>query len=227
MPLRKFLSFLFCLLVMFSAAPAWSGEAEEELFSRYFAERIKAESVLAVVSASDEELRRGAVPSLTICIERAPVGGALYDRILLVLKDVLFSRTADSVRVHSYTGSRLSGTILKKDFQAQLKKNMARYNLKELELKDGKIMTLGAYQGKGSIRMKATIRLKGAYVIDGAGTARIRFDESTNDNPFISAADVGRSVAKAAPVLTFNDFFIPKKLTEVRVDHDMIWFEAR
>lgn len=227
MTLKKLLALVFCLSAVITAGPVSAGQEEEDLFSRYFADKIKAESVLAVVSASDEELRRGAVPSLTICIERASVGGALYDRILLVLKDVLFSRTADTLRVHSYSGSRLSGTILKKDFQALLGKRMAHYSLKELELKDGKVMTLGVYQRKGSVKMRATIRLKGPYVIDGAGTAKIRFHESTNDNPFVSAADVGRAVAKGAPVLSFSDFFIPKKLTEVRVDHDMIWFEAR
>ncbi|NLA91399.1 MAG: hypothetical protein GX843_07190, partial [Synergistaceae bacterium] len=53
------------------------------------------------------------------------------------------------------------------------------------------------------------------------------FDSSTNDNPFVSAADVGKAVAKAAPGLNFSNFFSSPQVTEVRVDHDMVWFSAK
>jgi hypothetical protein len=224
---RWFLFAFLALLPVFFVGTGEASSAEEEFFSRYFQERIKAESVLAVVSATEEELGRGSVPGLTVCVERAPVAGVVYDRLLLVLSDVLFTRGSDGIRIHSYRESRLSGSILKKDFLAQLQKKMPHYAVSELELKDGKVMVFGAYRRKGTFRMNALIRLTGQYVIDGGGTAKIRFDESTNDNPFISAADVGRAVAKAAPVLSFSSFFSTPKVGEVRVGHDMVWFSAK
>lgn len=224
---RCFLFSVPVLLAVFLAGPAAGSAVEEALFARYFSERIQAESVLPVISATEEELRRGAVPALTVCLERADIGGVVYDRLLLVLPDVLFTRSGDGIRILSYRESRLSGSILKKDFLARLQQKMPHYAVSELELKDGKVMVFGAYRRKGTFRMNALIRLTGQYVIDGAGTALIRFDDSTNDNPFISASDVGRAVAKAAPVLSFSDFFASPKVTEVRVGHDMVWFYAK
>ena len=224
---RVLLFFVSVLPVVMLVCPGEGSTMEEALFARYFSERIRAESVLPVVSATEEDLRRGAVPTLTVCLERADIGGVVYDRLLLVLSDVLFTRSGDGIRVHSYRGSRLSGSILKKDFLSRLQEKMPHYSVSELELKDGKVMVFGAYRRKGTFRMNALVRLTGQYVIDGVGTALIRFDDSTNDNPFISAADVGRAVAKAAPVLSFSDFFASPKVTEVRVGHDMVWFSAK
>jgi hypothetical protein len=224
---RGFLLVVPVLLAVFLACPAAASSVEEGLFTRYFSERVRAESVLPVVSATEEELRRGAVPTLTVCLERAEIGGVAYDRLLLVLSDVLFTSSGDGIRILSYRDSRLSGTILKKDFLARLQQKMPHYAVSELELKDGKVMVFGAYRRKGTFSMNALIRLTGQYVINGAGKALIRFDDSTNDNPFISAADVGRAVAKAAPVLSFSDFFASPKVTEVRVGHDMVWFSAK
>jgi hypothetical protein len=34
-------------------------------------------------------------------------------------------------------------------------------------------------------------------------------------------------VAKAAPVLSFTEFFASPKVEEVRVGHDMVWFSAK
>ena len=224
---RSFLFFVPVFFAVFLAGPAAASSVEEDLFARYFSERIKAETVLPVLSATEEELRRGTVPTLTVCLERAENGGVVYDRLLLVLSDVLFTRSGDGIRVLSYRDSRLSGTILKKDFLARVRRKMPHYALSELELKDGKVMVFGAYRRKGTFSMNALIRLTGQYVIDGAGKAMIRFDDSTNDNPFISAADVGRAVAKAAPVLSFTEFFASPKVEEVRVGHDMVWFSAK
>ncbi len=205
---------------------AWADETLEDLFGRYFTGKIKAESILAVVTASEDEIRRGTIPSLTICIERSTVADAVYDRMLLTLSDVLFTRKGQEVKIHSYQETRLSGTILKKDFLEALKKNMARYSVTSLELKEGRVNMLGAYRRKAALRMNALIRLSGQYVITG-GVGTLKFDSSTNDNPFVSAADVGRAVAKAAPGLNFSNFFSSPKVTEVRVDHDMIWFSAQ
>ncbi|MBL3539288.1 hypothetical protein [Aminivibrio sp.] len=224
---KGFLFFVPVLLAVFLACPAGASAVEDDLFARYFSERIRAESVLPVVTATEEELRRGSVPTLTVCLERADIGGVVYDRLLLVLSDVLFTRSGDGIRVHSYSESRLSGNILKKDFLARLQQKMPHYAISELELKDGKVMVFGAYRRKGTFTMNALIRLTGQYVIDGDGKALVRFDDSTNDNPFISAIDVGRAVAKAAPVISFSDFFASPKVTEVRVGHDMVWFSAK
>jgi len=84
---KGFLLVVPVLLAVFLAWPAAASSVEEELFSRYFSERVRAESVLPVVSATEEELRRGAVPTLTVCLERAEIGGVAYDRLLLVLSD--------------------------------------------------------------------------------------------------------------------------------------------
>ena len=222
---KRLLLTIFLLLLLFSS-PSRGEDSLEELFGRYFAERIRAESVLAVISAPEEDLRRGSIPSLTICIERAVVAGALYDRMLLTLSDVLFTRRGQDVKIHSYTGSKLSGSLLKKDFLGALQKNMPRYTLKSLELKGGRVNMLGAYRRKATLRMNALIRLSGQYVITG-GVGTLKFDSSTNDNPFVSAADVGKAVAKAAPGLNFSNFFSSPKVTEVRVDHDMVWFSAK
>ena len=216
---------VFIFLVLFPSV-VWADESLEDLFSRYFSEKIKAESVLAVVSASDEELRRGSIPGLTVCIERATVAGAVYDRLLLTLSDVLFTRKGEEVKIHSYGGAKLSGTALKKDFLEALKKNMPRYEVKTLELKGGRVTLLGVYKRKATLRMHALIRLSGQYVITG-GAGILKFDSSTNDNPFVSAADVGRAVAKAAPGLNFSNFYASPRVTEIRVDHDMIWFTAK
>lgn len=90
---RCFLFSVPVLLAVFLAGPAAGSAVEEALFARYFSERIQAESVLPVISATEEELRRGAVPALTVCLERADIGGVVYDRLLLVLPDVLFTRS--------------------------------------------------------------------------------------------------------------------------------------
>ena len=224
---KGFLLVVPVLLAVFLAWPAAASSVEEELFSRYFSERVRAESVLPVVSATEEELRRGAVPTLTVCLERAEIGGVAYDRLLLVLSDVLFTRSEDGIRILSYRDSRLSGTILKKDFLARLQQKMPHYAVSELELKDGKVMVFGAYRRKGTFSMNALIRLTGQYVVGKDGTASIRFDDSTNDNALVSAADVARAAAKAAPVISFRNFFAAPRVWEVRVDHDMVWFSAK
>lgn len=214
------------ILLAFLSPDARGDDTPEDMFARYFSEKIKAESILAVVNASQEDLARGSVPSLTVCIERAPVGGAVYDRLLLTLSGVLFTRAGREVKLHSYSGAKLSGTILKKDFLKTLEKNMPRYSVTSLELKDGRVNMLGAYRRKATVKMHALIRLSGQYVI-AAGAGTLKFDSSTNDNPFVSAADVGRAVARAAPALNFSDFFTSPKVEEVRVDHDMVWFSAK
>jgi hypothetical protein len=82
------LFFVPVFFAVFLAGPAAASSVEEDLFARYFSERIKAETVLPVLSATEDELRRGAVPTLTVCLERAENGGVVYDRLLLVLSDV-------------------------------------------------------------------------------------------------------------------------------------------
>lgn len=226
--LKKFLAAAAVfLLTFFLPGPVSGEETYESLFTRYFEGRIDAGSVLAVLSADEENLRRGNVPSLTVCIENAAVEGVAYDRLLLVLTDVYFTVDGGGVRIHSYSESRLSGSILKKDFLARLKKNMPHYAVSELELKDGRVMMKGVYERKGLFKLRALIRLTGQYVVGKDGIASIRFDDSTNDNPMVSAADVGRAAAKAAPVISFRNFFAAPRVWEVRVDHDMVWFSAK
>ena len=120
--LKKFLAAAAVfLLTFFLPGPVSGEETYESLFTRYFEGKIDAGSVLAVLSADEENLRRGNVPSLTVCIENAAVEGVAYDRLLLVLTDVYFTVDGGGVRIHSYSESRLSGSILKKDFLARLK----------------------------------------------------------------------------------------------------------
>ncbi len=79
------------LLLLFSPGPGSGEETHESLFTRYFEGKVNAGSVLSVLSADEESLRRGNIPSLTVCIENAVVEGVTYDRLLLVLTDVYFT----------------------------------------------------------------------------------------------------------------------------------------
>ncbi len=223
----RLLSLLVLLFLPFSAGAEPLQEAYIPLFAEYFSEKIPSKSVLPVIEGTEEELRSGKIPLLTLCVEDASVEGVLYDRLLLVLKDVLFSVDKGGVRLHSYSGYKLSGSIPGSSFRSTLEKNMPRFTLTELELQGGTVMVKGVYERKMTFTIRALLRLKGKYVIEKDGKATIRFDESTNDNALISAADVGRALAKAAPVLSFSSFFGKPSVTEVRVDHGMIWFSGK
>ncbi len=223
---------LLSLLVLFllPAFPATAEPLQEAyipLFAKYFSEKIPSKSILPVIDGTEEELRSGKIPLLTLCVEDAAVEGVLYDRLLLVLKDVLFSSDDQGVRLHSYSGYKLTGSIPGESFRDSLEKNMPRFTVTEQELQDGTVMVKGVYERKMTFTIRALLRLRGKYVIEKNGMATIRFDESTNDNALISAADVGRALAKAAPVLDFSSFFGKPSVTEVRVDHGMIWFSAK
>lgn len=223
----RLLSLLLLLLLTFPAAAEPLQEAYIPLFAEYFSEKIPSKSVLPVIEGTEEELRSGKIPLLTLCVEDAVVEGVLYDKLLLVLKDVLFSADKEGVRLHSYSGYKLSGSIPGTSFQDSLEKNMPRFTVTEQELLNGTVMVKGVYERKMTFTVRALLRLTGKYVIEKNGSATIRFDESTNDNALISAADVGHALAKAAPVLNFSSFFGKPSVTEVRVDHGMIWFSAK
>lgn len=223
----RLLSLLLLLLLAFPAAAEPLQEAYIPLFTEYFSGKIPSKSVLPVIDGTEEELRSGKIPLLTLCVEDALVEGVLYDKLLLVLKDVLFSADNGGVRLHSYSGYKLSGSIPGASFRDSLEKNMPRFTVTEQELQNGTIMVKGVYERKMTFTVRALLRLRGKYVIEKNGKATIRFDESTNDNALISAADVGRALAKAAPVLNFSSFFGKPSVTEVRVDHGMIWFSAK
>ncbi len=222
---------LFCLLLFLVWASSAQAESLKEAYgpkiSEYFSEKIPSKSILPVLEGTEEELRSGKIPKLTLCIEDAPVEGVLYDRLLLVLRDVLFTVDAGGVHLHSYSECTLSGSIPGVSFRETLEKNMPRFTFTELELQNGTVMVKGVYERKMTFTVRALLRLRGKYVIEKNGKATIRFDESTNDNALISAADVGRALAKAAPVLSFSSFFGKPSVTEVRVDHGMVWFSAK
>lgn len=218
------------VFLLFVPLPAWGNSINDihtTMFAEYFSRKISAASILPVLSADEDELRQGKIPSLTVCIERAFVENVVYDRLLLVLSDVLFTRDQQGIHVRSYKKSYLSGNITKKDFFDSLRKNMSHFDISELELKNGKVMVKGVYEKKLMFKMRALVRLTGKYVMEKGGAAKIRFDDSTNDNVLISAADVGRAIADAAPVLSFRKFFSTPEISEVRVDHDMVWFSAK
>ena len=220
---------LFCCLsaILLLPRPVSGSEDYTELFSRYFSGKIKAESVLAVLSAENDDLRRGAIPNLTVCIEKAPIGDVTYERLLLVLTDVLFTWDGHRLNILSHREAKLSGNIARSEFLASLKRNMPHFAVSELSLKDGAVTVKGVYEKKLTFRMRALVRCTGRYVTDKRGVAKIRFDEATNDNPMLSARDISESLAKASPILSFASFYVQPKVTEVRVDHDMVWFSAK
>lgn len=225
--MRKILFLFLALIVLAPACEAHAEDGYTALFTRYFAEKIKAESILPVISAGEDDLRRGRIPNLTVCIEGAPVGGVVYERLLLVLTDVLFTRDQNGVKILSHRETKLSGNITKGEFLATLKRGMPHFAVSELSLKDGAVTVKGVYEKKLTFRMRALIRCTGRYVTDKRGVAKIRFDEATNDNPLLSARDISASLAKAAPILSFSSFYVQPRVDEVRVDHDMVWFSAR
>ena len=224
---KRFFFLLFFFLWTGCASAEPLSEAYAPLFARYFTEKIPSGQILPVFEGTEEELRSGKIPGLTLCVENAPVGDVLYDRLLLVLKNVLFTVDGGGVHLHSYSDYKLSGSIPVDSFRNTLEKNMPRFTVSELELQNGTVMIKGVYERKATFTLRALMRLRGKYVIEKDGKSTIRFDESTNDNAMISAADVGRALAKAAPVLSFSAFFGKPSVTEVRVDHGMVWFSAK
>jgi len=224
---RAFGSWMLLLLL---ASAGWGSSLVtdyEARFTKYFSDKIQARSVLSVIMASEDELRRGKVPTLNLCIEDAIVEGVRYDRLLLVMHDVLFTSAARGIVVHSHGESLLSGGISKKTFQKTLSEGMAHFAVSELELRNGSVMVKGVYDRRLTFRVRALMRFTGSYVIDGEGVAKVRFDDATNDNPAISSLDVARAMANAASVLSFRNFFGAPLVREVMVDHDMVWFSAR
>jgi len=218
-----------CLFLLLLASAAWGSSMQEyeARFTKYFSDRIYANSILPVISASEDDLRRGKVPRLSVCIEDAVVDGVLYDRLLLVMEDVLFTSPARGIGIHSHGACALSGTISRESFQRTLSKRMPHFAVSEVLLKDGEVTVRGVYDRRLTFRIRALMRFTGSYVIEGNGRAIIRFDDSTNDNPLINPLDVGRAMANAAPVLSFKNFFGELSVREVRVDHDMVWFSAK
>ena len=224
---RAFGSWMLLLLL---ASAGWGSSLVtdyEARFTKYFSDKIQARSVLAVIMASEDELRRGKVPTLNLCIEDAVIEGVRYDRLLLVMHDVLFTSAARGIVVHSHGESFLSGGISKETFLKTLSEGMAHFAVSELELRNGSVMVKGVYDRRLTFRVRALMRFTGSYVIDGEGVAKVRFDDATNDNPAISSLDVARAMANAASVLSFRNFFGAPLVREVLVDHDMVWFSAR
>jgi len=216
-------------LLLLGASACWGNQLVREFearFTKYFADRIQAKSVLAVIMGSEDELRRGKMPTLNLCIENALFEGVRYDRLLLVMYDVLFTSAARGIVIHSHGESRLSGGISKESFLKTLSEGMPHFAVSELELRNGKVMVKGVYERRLTFRVRALMRFTGAYVIGGDGVAKVRFDDATNDNPAISTLDVARALANAASVLSFGNFFGAPALREVLVDHDMVWFSA-
>ncbi len=216
-------------LLALLAASAF-GEAlvkeHEALFTKYFKDRIKAESVLPVIMATEDDLRRGVVPTLNLCLEEAVIDGVCFDRMLLVMRDVLYTTPSRGLVIHSHGESHLSGGISKESFMATLSEGMPRFEVSELELSDGIVMIKGVYERRMTFKIRALMRFKGSYVIDKDGAAKIAFFEATNDNPAVSSSDVAKALANAASPLSFKDFFGAPVVREVLVDHDMVWFTA-
>ena len=219
-----------CVLLLFFASAGWASSLiadYEARFTKYFTDRIQARSVLSVIKASEDELRRGKIPTLNLCIEDAVVEGVRYDRLLLVMHDVLFTSAARGIVVHSHGESHLSGGISKETFLKTLSEGMPHFAVSELALRNGSVMIKGVYERRLTFKVRALMRFTGSYVIDGDGVARVRFDDASNDNPAISTLDVAKAMANAASVLSFRVFFGAPLVREVLVDHDMVWFSAR
>ena len=162
----RLLSLLFLLILPFAAAAEPLQEAYIPLFAEYFSEKIPSKSVLPVIDGTEEELRSGKIPLLTLCVEDAAVEGVLYDKLLLALKDVLFTADEGGVRLHSYSGYKLSGSIPGASFQNSLEKNMPRFTVTEQELLNGTVMVKGVYERKMTFTVRALLRLRGKYVIE-------------------------------------------------------------
>jgi len=225
----EYLLLLCCLFVLSLAAAGYCeplAAQYEPLFVKYFSDKILAKSVLPVIMATDDELRRGKIPTLNLCLEDAEIEGVRFDRLLLVMRDVLFTAPARGVVIHSHGESSLSGGVSKETFLANLSAGMPHFAVSELELKDGRVMIKGVYDRRLTFRVRALMRFTGAYVIDGEGAAKIKFVDATNDNPAISTLDVGRAISAAATPLSFVNFFGATRVKEVLVDHDMVWFSA-
>jgi hypothetical protein len=225
--LRRFAGGFLLLLLVASAARGNVMRDYEARFTKYFMDRVQAKSILPVLSASEDDLRRGKVPKLTVCIDEAVVEGVLYDRLLLVMDDVLFTLPARGLGIHSHGECALTGSISKESFLKTLSGRMPHFAVSDLRLKDGEVTVKGVYDRRFTFRVRALMRFTGSYVIERTGRAIIRFDDSTNDNPLINPLDVGRAMANASPVLSFENFFGQTSVREVRVDHDMVWFSAK
>ena len=224
---RAFFSCLFLLLFASAGCGNSLVKEYETRFTKYFTDRIQARSMLSVIVASEDELRRGKVTTLNLCIEDAVIEGVRYDRLLLVMHDVLFTSAARGIVVHSHGESLLSGGISKETFLKTLSEGMPHFAVSELSLRNGSVMVKGVYERRLTFKVRALMRFTGSYVIDGDGVARVRFDDASNDNPAISTLDVAKAMSNAAPVLSFRDFFGAPIVREVLVDHDMVWFSAR
>ena len=229
MPGKRILPLILVMAVL-CARPALGGALMDEhgrLFTAYFSAKIQAASILPVLTGDEEDLRSGRVPNLTLCVEKAAVEGVVYETLLIVLEDVFFSTDARGIHVHSFKTARVTGTLGKKDFLQSLNRNMPHFAVSELDLKDGTVTVKGVYEKKLMFKVRALMRFTGKYVVEKSGAAKIRFDESSNDNAMVSARDVGRAVANASPAINFQKFFVRPAVEEVRVDHDMVWFSAR
>lgn len=228
MKMSRRLVFAAALVVMLAGAAC--GETllkeHEALFTKYFSDRIRAGSVLPVIMATEDDLRRGVIPTLNLCLEDAVIEGVHFDRLLLVMRDVLFTAPARGIVIHSHGDSHLSGGISKESFLSTLSEVMPRFAVSDLDLNGGKVMIKGVYERKMTFKVRALMRFTGAYSIDADGAAKVRFHEATNDNPAVSSSDVAKALANAASPLSFKDFFGAPVVREVLVDHDMVWFTA-
>ena len=177
------------------------------------------------VTASEDELRRGKIPTLNLCIEDAVVEGVRYDRLLLVMHDVLFTSAARGIVVHSHGESHLSGGISKETFLKTLSEGMPHFAVSELALRTGSVMIKGVYERRLTFKVRALMRFTGSYVIDGDGVARVRFDDARTTRQ--SARSMWQRRWRMQRPCSPSGIFRSSLVREVLVDHDMVWFSAR